>query len=75
VFKDLAYLAPFVRYEAWDRFDGENGYDYNAKMAGINWYLRGNTTKVGLYVQKEKFGAQIGDKDVTTTRLTSQWFF
>ena len=75
VFKDLAYLAPFIRYEKWDKFDAATGFDYTAKTAGVNWYLRGNTTKVGLYVQKEKFGAEIGNKKDTTIRLTSQWFF
>jgi hypothetical protein len=75
VIPELAYLAPFIRYEDWDRFDDAEGYDYEAKMAGVNWYLRGNTTKVGLYMQKEKFGVNIGDNDVTTVRLTSQWFF
>jgi len=75
VIPELAYLAPFVRYEKWDKFDDLDGYDYEAKIAGVNWYLRGNTTKVGLYVQKEKEGANIGDDDITTVRLTSQWFF
>jgi len=75
VIPELAYLAPFVRYEKWDRFDDLDGYDYTAKIAGVNWYLRGNTTKVGLYVQKEDEGANIGDDEITTVRLTSQWFF
>ena len=80
VFSDLYYIAPFIRYEDWDRFDDKAGYDYESKIAGINWYLRGNTTKVGLYVQKETFGTSISDngtseEDVTTVRLTSQWFF
>jgi hypothetical protein len=80
VIPELAYLAPFIRYEKWDKFDDVDGYDYEAKIAGVNWYLRGNTTKVGLYVQKETFGDKISDnetseEDVTTVRLTSQWFF
>ncbi len=75
VIPELAYLAPFVRYEKWDRFDDLDGYDYEAKIAGVNWYLRGNTTKVGLYVQKEKKDVNIGDDEITTVRLTSQWFF
>ena len=75
VIPELAYLAPFIRYEKWDKFDDLDGYDYTSKIAGVNWYLRGNTTKVGLYVQKEDKGANIGDDKVTTVRLTSQWFF
>ena len=75
VIPELAYLAPFIRYEKWDKFDDLDGYDYTSKIAGVNWYLRGNTTKVGLYVQKEDKGVNIGDDKVTTVRLTSQWFF
>lgn len=75
VFSDFYYIAPFIRYEDWDRFDDKAGYDYEAKIAGVNWYLRGNTTKVGLYVQKENFGEALGNDNVTTVRLTSQWFF
>jgi len=75
VMKDFYYVAPFFRYEDWDKFSDEDGYDYEATTVGVNWYLRGNTTKVGLYYQTEDYGKNIGDKDVDTIRLTSQWFF
>lgn len=75
VIKDLNYLAPFVRYENWDRFDGESGYDLKSTLMGLNWYLRGNTTKVGVVAQRDKFGRETGNKEVESLRLTSQWFF
>jgi len=75
VFTDLAYLAPFVRYEEWDRFDSKEGYDVTSLLAGVNWYLRGNTTKVGVIYQQDTYGNNTGDKDVQKIRITSQWFF
>ncbi len=81
VMPELSYLAPFVRYEEWDKFEDAAGYDYTSKMAGVNWYLRGNTTKVGVLVQKDTYGEKLGKidensaKDTTSVRVTSQWFF
>ncbi|MBD3789687.1 MAG: hypothetical protein IE885_04885 [Campylobacterales bacterium] len=75
VIPELSYIAPFVRYEKWDRWEDASGYDLTSKVAGINWYLRGNTTKVGLVYQKDSYGEEIGNKDVTSTRVTTQWFF
>lgn len=75
VFSDFYYVAPFIRYESWDRFNEKDGYDITSSIAGVNWYLRGNTTKVGLYYQKDTFAENIGNKDVNIFRVTSQWFF
>ena len=76
VLTDLAYLAPFARYESWDRFESDTkDYEVTSMMAGVNWYLRGNTTKVGLYYQKDEYGADTGDKNVEKIRFVSQWFF
>ncbi|MFK5938809.1 MAG: porin [Sulfurimonas sp.] len=75
VFTDLKYIAPFARYESWDRFQGKDGYDVTSTLAGVNWYLRGNTTKVGLIYQKDEYGINTGNKHVTSMRVTSQWFF
>lgn len=75
VIPELSYIAPFARYESWDRFDGKDGYALTSTVAGLNWYLRGNTTKVGLQYQKDSYGKNTGDKDVTYVRVTSQWFF
>lgn len=75
VMPELYYIAPYFRYEKWDKWNDAPGYDYTSKIAGINWYLRGNTTKVGLVYQKDTYDENIGDKDTTSVRVTSQWFF
>lgn len=77
VMPEFGYAAPFVRYEKWDRFEDAAGYDFTSKIAGVNWYLRGNTTKVGLLVQKDSYGEMLdkGERDETSVRVTSQWFF
>ena len=75
VFTDFNYIAPFVRYESWDRFEDEEGYSATSMLAGVNCYLRGNSTKVGAYFQKDSFDKNVGDKDVNIFRITSQWFF
>ncbi len=75
VMPQFYYIAPFARYEKWDRWDDADGYEVTSKLAGINWYLRGNTTKVGLVYQKDEYGINTGNKDVTSIRITSQWFF
>jgi len=78
VIEQLGYIAPFVRYEKWDKYeDAAPGEDYEleSKIAGINWYLRGNTTKVGLVYQKDTLGEDIGGYTDTRAKLTTQWFF
>ena len=78
VFTDYAYAAPFVRYESWDKYkdaDAGEDYDFTSTIAGINWYLRGNTIKAGLVVQKDEYGADIGDYTDTRYKVTTQWFF
>jgi hypothetical protein len=75
VFTDLGYIAPFVRYESWDKFKDADGYDFKSEIYGINWYLRGNTTKVGLAYQKDSYGTAIGNYDDNRYKVTTQFFF
>ncbi len=78
VFTDLGFVAPFYRYESWDRFKEAEGYGMTSKIAGVNWYLRGNTTKVGFAVQKDDYEASIGTKGAysdTRFKVTSQFHF
>ena len=75
VIEPWSYLAPFVRYESWNRFEDVDGYEVTSMLGGVNWYLRGNTTKVGILYQKDSYGDQTGDKDEQIIRVTSQWFF
>lgn len=75
VFTDFGYIAPFYRYESWDKFKDADGYDLTSKIAGINWYLRGNSTKVGFSVQKDSYGSAIGNYDDNRYKVTTQFFF
>ena len=74
-FKNLAYLAPFVRYEKWNKFTGNGGNTLTSTSGGINWYLRGNTIKMGVNFQHNDYGINIGNKTENIARITSQWFF
>lgn len=78
VFTDFGFVAPFYRYESWNKFKdaaaGEN-FDLTSKIAGVNWYLRGNTTKVGFSVQNDTYGKTLGDYTDTRYKVTSQFFF
>lgn len=82
VFVDLGYIAPFVRYESWDKYSdaaaGED-YDFTSTVAGVNWYLMGNSIKAGLSMQKDEYGTTLrevaGKADETRVKLTTQFFF
>ena len=76
IFPEFGYVAPFVRYESWDKFEDAPGdYEFTSKMAGVNWYLKGNTIKAGFIYQEDEYGANTGNKDVRKMRLTTQFFF
>jgi len=75
VIEQLGYVAPFVRYENWNKWEDESGYDLESKIAGVNWYLRGNSTKVGLVYQEDTYGENIGNYTDTRYKVTTQWFF
>ena len=72
---ELGYIAPFARYDDWDRFSGASGFKQETIVAGVNWYLRGNTTKIGLNYQRDNFGDATTDDDSNIIRITSQFFF
>ncbi len=75
VMSNFYYIAPFYRYEKWDRWNNGGDYTLKSNIMGINWYLRGNTTKVGLSYQLDNYGVDIGDYKVKRIKLTTQWFF
>lgn len=77
VIEELGYVAPFIRYESWDKFEGADGYDLTSKMAGVNWYLKGNSIKAGLTYQEDSYGTALkGDeRDEKVFKVTSQFFF
>ncbi len=59
----------------WDRFSDADGYGHETISAGINWYLLGNSTKVGFVFQRDDYEEAIGLNDTNTFRITSQIFF
>lgn len=78
VFTDFGYVAPFYRYESWDKFKeatSSENFDQISRIAGVNWYLRGNTTKVGFAVQKDSYGTTLGDYTDTRYKVTTQFHF
>lgn len=75
VMPELNYIAPFFRYESWDKDEKVAGSEYTSTLAGVNWYLKGNTIKAGFVYQKDEYGSNIGNKDVEKMRITTQWFF
>lgn len=77
VIEELNYLAPFVRYESWDKFEGTDGYDFTSAMVGVNWYLKGNSIKAGLTYQEDKYGTALksGERTESRLKLTTQFFF
>jgi len=75
VFPEFYYIAPFIRYEEWDKWEKEDGYKLKSQIFGMNWYLRGNTIKVGVGYQKDDYGKNIGNKKVKRLKVTSQFYF
>ena len=75
VMPELNYLAPFVRHESWDKYDGEKGYALVSNMVGANMYFQGNTIKAGLTYQEDKYSSQVGNKTDTRVKMTTQFFF
>ena len=68
-------IAPFIRYESWNKWEDEDDYDLTSTVAGLNWYLRGNSTKIGLTYQKDEYEKAFKDKSDERIKFTSQWFF
>ncbi len=83
VFKNLSYLAPFVRYEKWDRFKQLSDYDFESYVAGLNWYTKGNKIRFGLVYQYDKSDSNLVSVDSRGRRLiddqqfklTSMWHY
>ncbi len=75
VIEELGFIAPFVRYESWNKFEDTDGYDLTSKMAGVNWYLKGNSIKAGITYQEDEYGTAIGNKTENRLKVTTQFFF
>lgn len=83
VFPSLNYLAPFLRYEKWDKFKKISDYDLVSQVAGINWYLKGNKLRLGLIYQYDKLDSnlRLANKrgktfeDDRQIKLTTMWHY
>ena len=75
VFAHLSYFSPFFKVERWNRFREASGYLVESTAIGANWYLMGNSFRVGLVGQKDQLGSSLGGRTDTTLRLVSQVYF
>ena len=81
VFSNLSYIAPFIRYENWDRFKQKSSYDQTSQVYGLNWYLKGNNIRVGLFYQLDQYDSNLQNADARgrifdkdkTIKLTTMW--
>ena len=72
------YIAPFARYESWTKWDNavnKDDYKLRSRVFGVNWYLRGNTMKLGIAYQLDDYGKNIGNEKIKRIKLTSQLYF
>lgn len=76
VFPDFHFLAPFARYEKWDRFLSGGDYLTTDKLYGVNWYLNGNRFKLSLAYEHTDNGDDTGrPKESEAYHLASSWHF
>jgi len=83
VLPKLIYLAPFIRYEDWNKFKQVEGYGLESYLAGINWYMQANSMRIGVAYQvdkKENNLVQVDSRgrrfnEDRQIRLTSMWLF
>lgn len=76
LFTEFYYLAPFARYESWDRFRDSGDYLSTNQLYGINWYANGNRFKLSLayeHVENEEDTGLSGQADLY--HLATAWHF
>lgn len=56
VFPQFHFIAPFARYEHWDRFLTSGDHLSLDQLYGVNWYLNGNRFKISLAYEKTDNG-------------------
>ncbi len=54
VFTSLSYLAPYFRYEEWDRFHQADNFSLTSTVFGLNWYMKGHNIRLGLFYDLTK---------------------
>ncbi|MCM2350908.1 MAG: OprO/OprP family phosphate-selective porin [Bacteriovoracaceae bacterium] len=76
VFTRFHYLAPFARYEKWDRFIGTKDFETQGTLWGLNWYLNGNRFRVSLAYEEVLSGNAVANSSkVQVLHLASLWRF
>lgn len=63
VVPSLSYIAPFVRYESWDRFKEKDDYTLESYVVGVNWYMKGNKVRTGLFYQRDDYDSNLRSQD------------
>jgi len=53
---ELHYIAPYVRYQYWDRFTDNADFDQESWAIGANYFLKGNKLRVGAYYEMTEYG-------------------
>jgi hypothetical protein len=54
-----AKLAPFIRYERWDRFIDPQDYVQKNVLAGVNYYQHGEEIRYGAAFEEKNFGKDL----------------
>lgn len=77
VFAEFHFVAPFVRYEEWNRFIGSGDYETDGSLFGVNWYLNGNRVRVSVAYEQANLGRDVsGAKEKTEAfHVASMWHF
>ncbi len=57
VLTDFHYLAPFARWQSWNRFKENTDFNQSSWLVGLNHYLKGNKLRWGAYFEKTDYGA------------------
>lgn len=77
LFSNFYFLAPFARFEKWNRFIESGDYETESNLFGVNWYANGNRFRLSLAYERNDLGRDIsGSKEeVEAFHLASMWHF
>lgn len=77
LFRDFYFLAPFVRYENWNRFIERGDNESDSQLYGVNWYANGNRFRITAAYQIDYLGKDIeGDATrIEFIHLATMWHF
>ena len=56
VLTSFHFLAPYVRYQHWNRFKDTPDLKETTLAGGLNYYIKGNKLRVGLFYEKTEYG-------------------